>query len=557
MWLQERTRTLREQSASTLQNAEYYEREIKLLDVLADGLLLLDADHRIMRVNSALERLIEQPAHRLIGRPAGQLLRDADTFVTRLFEAQKVVRDVPLELCTADRTMLPVSVSGAIAPRPSQTPEAVLLVRDLRKTRALIKKATEAEVLARTHHQLQESHKNLKEAQTKLMHSSKLAAIGQLAAGVAHEVNNPAAFIMSNLHFLKQQMEVLSDLAGQAEPQLAKRMQDVLTDMEEATEDNLKGIDRIHRITSSLRTFSRIDQDERALIQVDELIEEACMMAYNEIKHRAELVRRLNAPPKLLADRGKLTQVITNLLINAAHSIGPGSKADNQIRVESRLNGQEIRIVVEDTGSGIPEELRRKIFDPFFTTKTRGLGTGLGLSLSAEIIRQHGGQIDLHSSVGHGSKFTIRLPIVNEPISAPRVSLETASPVHRARLLIIDDERPLLEAYKRLLRATHEVVCADNGQAGIELIAQGHSFDVIVCDLMMPKVDGMNVHAFVKSKCPELLGRMLFATGGAFTPEAKAFLNSPGIKCIEKPFTPDELKAAIAELFQESSTVSP
>ncbi len=401
----------------------------------------------------------------------------------------------------------------------------------------------------------------------KLNRSSHLAAIGELAAGVAHEINNPVTFTQMNLTLLqdhlKKHANELKDFWQQSLKQLDSKSQKVISnlvddpamfarleEMQEMIEDNLSGVERICNIVKDLRTFSRIEKENVELVKINEVVDVACNFAYNSIRHRARLVKDLGRVPLIQADRSRLTQVIVNLLLNAAHAVSEGAPDDNQIKVSTRkLNGHLI-VSVEDTGCGIAPDVKERIFETFFTTKTRGHGTGLGLSISSEHVRKHGGEIQVESKLGEGSQFKVQLPLDTglELSERPVEVSEQDVGGQGARVLVIDDELPLQRIFRRLLGSVHEVVCASNGREGIKILDQDSNFDVIICDLMMPELDGVAVYNAVKKAYGELADRIVFLSGGAVTPRTKEFVGSVDNMFLEKPVSGPMLKGIISRL---------
>ena len=416
--------------------------------------------------------------------------------------------------------------------------------------------------------------KRAEELQRRLYHADRLASIGQLASGVAHEVNNPATFIQGNLETLQEHLEVLQKILGELESEtsgavsgpareLVSRLSQhyqlgsVLDEMGEMLSDNLIGIERITKIVKALSSFARIERDEIEPVDINEIIDVACSMTYNEIRHRAMLSKELGPVPLIAGDRGKLAQVFTNLLINAAHAIAPGAADRNRIRVITTAADARVLVRIEDTGCGIPEKNLERIFKPFFTTKPRGQGTGLGLPLSADIVQKHEGKISATSTVGEGTCFEIALPIKpDEVIKASRTvgpDPLSAGPINRARVLVIDDEHMLLEALYRMLRRSHEVVMAEGGMAGISTLEQNAAFDVLICDLMMPEVDGIQFYKIVRQRWPDLTPRIVFCSGGAFTDHAKDFIGmvSDDNIVIEKPIKRVMLLDAVSTIIEK------
>jgi PAS domain S-box-containing protein len=387
------------------------------------------------------------------------------------------------------------------------------------------------DVTAQVQHQQQqlESNQRIAQAHEQLLRSERLAALGQLSATVAHEINNPLQFIDLNLGALRDHLAARG---------LPAEVTGLLDDIRE-------GVDRISAITRDLSSFTGPDPQQVGPVRLDEIVEQACRMANNEIRHRARLELDLRAPRPLHGDKGKLAQLVTNLLVNAAHAIVEGRAAENRIVVTTADHGDALVLVVEDTGHGIPPELRERIFEPFFTTRPTGRGGGLGLSVCMEIVRRHGGTLTVASEVGRGARFEVRLPLAHD-LAAPRREQPPApSPPQRGRLLIIDDDALVLRGLGRMLSRDHDVVMANGGDEGLEILARDRAFDVILCDLMMPTTDGPEVYATLRERAPELLPRMVFCSGGAFTPRARAFLGSVSNELLGKPMRRAELLEVI------------
>ncbi len=377
--------------------------------------------------------------------------------------------------------------------------------------------------------ELAESNEQLRAAQQRLRQSERLAALGQLSAAMAHEINNPLQFIDINLKEMQRRWS--EDLSAEAAAML---------------EEMRDGINRISNITRDLGTFTRIDREKVEMVDLDEVVERACRMARNEIRHRARLQLSLGAGRRIAADRGKLTQVVTNLVVNASHAIVEGHADDNSIAVTTRQQGETLLLQVEDTGTGMPPELISRIFEPFFTTKPAGRGGGLGLAVCAEIVRLHRGTIKVDSEPGRGSRFDIRLPFDNGLMVSEQASSSRTKADHpRGRVLLIDDDSLVLRGIRRLLSSRHEVVTAEGGNAGIRIVQEDQRFDVILCDLMMPMVDGLAVHEAIQECAPQLIDRVVFCSGGAFTVRAQEFISSAANPMLKKPIRGAELFDAI------------
>ena len=404
-----------------------------------------------------------------------------------------------------------------------------------------------------------------------LHHAERLVAVGQLAAGVAHEINNPAAYVTTNLCLLDDHRVRLQNayhslhalMAGDPvsgwpswRSEQAAEFEATLDESQDIIRENLEGMSRISSIVRDLKNFSRIERSSIELVHPNQIVNAACNLVQNQIRHKARLIREAGEVPSLNADRHKLTQVVTNLLLNAAHAIPEGDGEQHRVRIRTWHEDRMVHIEVSDTGQGIPLAIQEKIFEPFFTTKKRDKGTGLGVALCADIVRQHKGSIEVRSRPGLGATFSLGLPVDNglEPsrveLAAP--SRGGRSPTMRSgRLLFVDDELMLIRAYKRSLAKHYDVVFAEGGQQALDALAEDDAFDLVVCDLMMPQVDGIRVFEHARAHHPHLVDRFLFCSGGAFTPRAREFIATNGNRLIEKPVSPRELDAGIQQALAE------
>jgi signal transduction histidine kinase/ActR/RegA family two-component response regulator len=379
-----------------------------------------------------------------------------------------------------------------------------------------------------------ERSRELEEAQARLVTSERVAAVGQLAAGVAHEVNNPLAYISANITFALLELSAPGGPAPEA-----------LRDVLEALADAKQGASRIALITRDLKIFSRADGNRREAVDVRGTLESCISMAWNEIRHRARLVRDLAATPLIEAHEGRLAQVFLNLLLNAAQAIPEGNAADHEIRVVTRTSGSNVTIEISDTGTGIAPEHMGRLFEPFFTTKPIGVGTGLGLSVCHGIIKSLGGTIEAKSVPGKGATFLVSLPIGNAWAADLDEAGVPATAAGQARVLLVDDDSMVLTAVKRILRDHHVTAIQDSREALSVLLADS-GFDLILCDLMMPNLSGIELYEVLEKQAPRQLARFVFLTGGAFTPRAREFLERLQGRHIEKPFDRDALLALVA-----------
>jgi two-component system cell cycle sensor histidine kinase/response regulator CckA len=271
-------------------------------------------------------------------------------------------------------------------------------------------------------------------------------------------------------------------------------------------------------------------------------------MCWNEIRHRARLVKDFAPVGHVMGNEARLGQVFLNLMVNAAQAIPEGAADSNEIRVATWMAHGQVVIEVRDTGSGIAPELLGRIFDPFFTTKPIGTGTGLGLAICQRIIASMGGSIAVESRIGQGTSFRVMLPEIPAPAQDEEALLAPV-PVSsdRARILVIDDESSVVSVVRRILSDRHEITGVTSGREALDLIESGQSFDVILCDVMMPEMTGMDVYEALVAKYPALAERMVFMSGGVFTQRARLFLDNATNRVIDKPFDVATLRAALQD----------
>ena len=372
-----------------------------------------------------------------------------------------------------------------------------------------------------------------RELYSRMALADRLLSVGTLAAGVAHEINNPLAYVSSNLELLARELPAL--LVG-------KPSQLSTGDVQELLAEALEGAARVGAIVRDLRALSRTDDGEAGTLDVAAVLASCVKIAHNEIRHRARVV--MNVAPGLPPVRGsqsRLGQVFLNLLVNAAQAIPEGRIEHNQIRVTARGDNEQVIVEIEDTGQGIAEAVIPRIFDPFFTTKPVGLGTGLGLAISHEIVRALGGAITVTSKVGLGTLFRVVLPVASAEDTAvadePRRDANGVT-----RVLVIDDEQAVGRSIALLLAPDYDVTAVTRAKEALAKITAGERYDAIVCDVMMPEMTGIDFYAQLS---PELRGRTLFLTGGAFTEQTKQFLATATRPHLDKPFSEQQLRRAI------------
>lgn len=365
-----------------------------------------------------------------------------------------------------------------------------------------------------------------------LLMSDRLVTLGTLAAGVAHEVNNPLAALLTNVGLAQQRLKD----SAQPDRDLLEQLRDVEL-----------AATRIRTIVRDLRAFSRTEADTKTMVDVRRTLDGVARMAAGEIQHSAQLEKDYGEVACVEVNESRLSQVFLNLLVNAAQAIAPGNVAGNSIRISTRM-GFDGRVVIDirDTGPGMSEETCRRLFTPFFTTKPVGSGTGLGLAICQRIVESLGGTILVESELGKGTCFSVRLPAAEirpeAELGAGCCLPEPDSGGARGRVLVIDDNSIVLQSAGRVLRSEHDLTLLDRAPKAVELIERGERFDVILCDLMMPEMTGMEFNAWLERHDPRQAEKVIFLTGGAFTHEAQAFLDAQARQRFEKPFDLQDLR---------------
>lgn len=359
-----------------------------------------------------------------------------------------------------------------------------------------------------------------------LADAERLASVGILTAGVAHEINNPLTYVYANLASLKDQ-----GADGESAAQLI--------------EEALDGAERIRRIVRDLRAFSAQEEEKVEAIEVVPALEAALKLSWHEIRHRARLERDFADVPAVRGNARRLTQVFVNLLINAAQAIEEGHASSNEIRVRVRRDGRAVVVEISDTGVGIPEAATEQVFEPFFTTKSGSEGTGLGLHVCKGIIQAFGGEIALVRKE-HGTVARVRLRVEGASSARVRVSLPPAQAAGALRILLVDDDPLVGRAVGRMLRE-HDVVVASSGSAALEL-CDVSDFDLLLCDVMMPEMTGPDLRAELATRGNHLAERTVFMTGGAFTEHSREALEESGAPVLDKPLSPERLRQAVARV---------
>jgi signal transduction histidine kinase len=393
----------------------------------------------------------------------------------------------------------------------------------------------------------------------------RLRTVGRLAAGLAHDVNNPLTFVLANLESLRESHQAIRRFVQKLKVDLATReaitpqsfeqitddvnLQEVIDDAADMLTDCYKGMHRIQDIARSLGTLSRPDDSQAEMLDITRVVDDACAMVFNQIRYRARLLKRFDPVPMIAAYPGRIAQALVNMLTNAAEAIDGGAYDRHRIVVSTKVVAQQVVVAVSDTGTGIDGEHRDRIFTPGFTTKAHTGGMGLGLSACKRVAEEHGGRLEVHHLPEGGTCFELLLPFdtglaVIERRKESRPVSE--APLQRSRLLIVDDDAMVLSALRRRLQRRYDVVTVLGGVEALARLSEDAGFDSIVCDLTMPEIDGKSFYDAIQKEHPQLADRIIFMSGGAFTPRLRKFASAVSNPVMQKPVTRDDLEVMLS-----------
>ena len=422
--------------------------------------------------------------------------------------------------------------------------------------------------------------REMENRQASAAHAEKLAALGTVVAGVAHEINNPLAIVILNVEgtraalepLLRTQEEVfrLAQRGGGINAYELTRLAELAqtgaapSDVRADLDDVDAALRTITEVVRDLRIFARAEGEEKTEpVYLPDLIDNVLRIVGKQITSVATLERDYGADvPTLLLPRSRLTQVLTNLLINAAHAIAEVQRPMHRVRISLRCDTEAIALSVSDTGPGIAPDIIERIFDPFFTTKRgdRGTGgTGLGLSISRSILHDLGGDLIVESVHGAGATFIAMIPTEArrvQRISRPLVAERPATQNGRYSILIVEDEEALLRSLATTLRQRFHVLLAADGQEAIDLLSSDSRPDIVLCDLALPLVSGFQLYDWLQKNRPELARRTVFMTANAADGNASKFIASIDRPLIEKPVTRSHLMAVLERVASDLPTAA-
>ena len=516
--------TLATHAAVVIANARFFEmvRRAKeqwetAFDALSEGIAVVDDEGRVRRSNRAMASLLNLPLQNVVGTPLGEaLIGKSQALADLLAAARRGERPAPM-IARSERLKRAMRVNAARIPGATSEQGLVVMVEDVTEQQAL---------------------------ETQLVQSEKLAAVGQLVSGVAHELNNPLTSIAGLSEFLLEQKE------------LGKKDRGHLQVIHEQAQ-------RAGRIVRNLLTFARQGASERVPVDLNDVVRRTLsLMTYDLKLKEISVQRELNSTlPDVLGDRHGLQQVVLNLVTNAAQAVAENPRErSREISVSTWFDGQ-VHLRVSDTGPGIPDDLVQSVFTPFFTTKEPGKGTGLGLSITYSIVQSHGGQITIEPrNPSGGAAFRVDLPPA--PAGAPRPAL---TPVHgtplpetppaiKRTILLVDADPAVQRTIKALFaRDGHDVEVAGDPQHALDLAERG-GFDLVITDAraMAPGKRGTMLAEELVTRLPALRERIIVATGDV-RPSTEETLARLGVRYVRKPFNLRDLRVAAARLWEATA----
>jgi two-component system cell cycle sensor histidine kinase/response regulator CckA len=500
------------------------------LQSIGDAVLTTDGDARVTFLNRTAEAIIGARTSETLGKKVTEVVRLVDRRGAALalsvsaaspqHGATALPRDARLLTAAASS----VEIEGSVAPLPlgAEAFGSVMVFRDVGERRQL---------------------------ERRLGMTERLAAIGTMAAGMQHEINNPLASVVANVQFALD--------ALRANPACSPQE---IAELIAALEDASEGAERVRRTVEDLRHFSRSAESVDSPIELTTAIEDAVRMTAHAVRHHATVRREYGTAPRVRAEEGQLARVFMNLLINAAQATGDGGAGEHTIVLTTRTDstGRAVGEVTDD-GPGIPPEMIHRIFDPFFTTPLEKTAMGLGLAVCHSIVTSLGGEIDVESQLGRGTTFRVSLPPADVPVPQPARAVPTIPPpsknkpsTARGRVLVVDDEVAIGKAIRRILSNEHDVTLESDARVALDRVTR-ESYDVVFCDLMMPNMSGMDFFDQVTQKKPALAERIVFLTGGAFSPRSEEFLRGNRNICLSKPFSREAVTSVVRRMLDAPS----
>ena len=497
---------------------------------IGDAVVGVDLQLRVYFMNSVALGLFNVREETALARPVDQVLGLAkDHPLVSSVRVALETGGTPRRPLTVEfqRFTLRVTVAGLKSPDGQTT--AVIIARDISDL-----KAAEQARLA---------------FEARMHEADKMASLGHLVAGISHEINNPLAAILLNLPALQ---EAYADVARYFERnRFRDAPKEVLDEVPRILSESLDATERIRVIVAEMRLLAHPKGGSGEPARVEDLLEGALALVSNEVRFKARVERDYGQTPLLVVDRTRLSQAFLNILLNAAQAIESGDPEGSWIHIEARPENEGVVVIITNSGPAIPSDILPRIFEPFFTTKAVGQGVGLGLSITYDTIRRHGGHIEAKSGPDEPTSFRIWLPLnTGLALEAPAEDRGEVGPVAAAHILLVDDDPLVQNSIRRTLERHHDVVVVGSGARALEILAT-EKFDIVLCDLIMPAMTGMQLFEFIRQRDPAQASRFVFLTGGTSSPEARTFLLGVDNPRAYKPLGADEIVRLIARCMQQ------
>jgi len=519
---------LRQRIEEALRESEERHRSLvnDLLDSSTVGMFILDSNFKVIWMNRSLERYFGLRREEAIGKNKRQLIHERikDIFEEPEDFAQKV-------LATYENNTYIESFEWHVLSDGER--EERWLEHWSRPIQSGLYVGGRIEHYTDITNRKQAEERE-RQMQEELNLSSRLATIGELASGIAHEINNP-----------------LTAIVGFSQMLMGRGMPDSVKEELGIINDNAQ---RVAKIVRNLLTFARQHKPGEEYVDINSLISGVLELRAYEMKVRNIKVTTRLTPdlPCTMADGGQLQQVLLNIILNAEQAMVKAHNKGKLLIKTERINNS-IRISFTDDGPGIASEHMDKLFDPFFTTKSMGEGTGLGLSISYGIIKEHNGKVNVKSKLGKGATFIVKLPIVAEPkqLELAETAVEEPTRIIRAKIVVIDDEPAICQFLSlALTQEGYKVETIDNASAALERL-KCERYNLILLDIRMEGMDGIELYRHLKEIAPSLQRRVVFITGDTMTPSTQNFLDKTKVRCISKPFDIEQLKKEINQILIE------
>ena len=478
-------------------------REEETLAAIPDALIRIDSSGMCAyQPEPGLKSLAEALAHAL-NQPLPSDSRAAVSDAVAKVRTTATVQALTLEL--------PGPAYFEVRALPAADASVLVVISDVTEQRKLVRRVAAAE---------------------------NLASLGTLAAGLAHEINNPLTYVITNLTSVKQS---LAAIVGNVRPELNAA---------------LDGCWRIRDIVRDIQDTAVTKKNMVAVVHVPEVIDAALELVKTQVRHRATIVWNCEEVLYVLGHRTKLMQVVVNLVGNASQAFADNRASVNRIAVRCFKADQVVVIEVEDNGPGMDETTRLRAAEPFFTTKEPGRGLGLGLFLCNAIVESLGGKLHINSEVGRGTKVTVKLPRSTEASPASSAAAFDASVANsepsRLKILVVDDEPEIRRGLNRILGKKHDVALSTNGAEALQRFVAGERYDVVLCDVLMPEMTGIELSEELERRFPEQSDRVVFMTGGATSEPARIFIEERRARVVSKPFTPREIESAVRAIVRRA-----